>query len=81
VNSKGYRVACLSRDCLYYTNAGGPEEVLCGHPEKSRFRGNVACPLYQYDWMKRLEALGKAAASPTPSRPKQPALHGDEVKK
>ncbi|MCX8035895.1 MAG: hypothetical protein N3D11_02340 [Candidatus Sumerlaeia bacterium] len=53
-------VACPFEDCLYYVRTTVPTEpVCCSHPDKRRFHGSQACPLYQYNWMKRLTAAQK----------------------
>jgi len=55
-----YPVACPFEDCLYHIRMpiqGDP--VFCSHPDKKRFGGSQACPLYQYNWAKKLEAFRK----------------------
>jgi hypothetical protein len=55
-----YPIACPFEDCLYHVRlAVQADQVFCSHPDKSRFRGSQACPLYQYNWARRLDSLRK----------------------
>ncbi len=52
--------ACPFDDCLYRVRlVAQAGEVFCSHQDKGRFFGSQSCPLYQCDWIKKMEGLRK----------------------
>lgn len=53
-----YPVPCPFEDCLYHVRMLDEHEgIYCRHPEKCRFLGSQACPLYVCDWAKKLNMV------------------------
>ncbi|KPL09760.1 hypothetical protein AMJ85_06080 [candidate division BRC1 bacterium SM23_51] len=60
MSSPLYPIACPFEDCLYHVRLAIQNgQAFCSHPDKSRFRGSESCPLYQYNWAKRLDTMGQ----------------------
>ena len=45
---------CRLSDCVYYEGAVDAETCTCSHPDKSLHRSGPRCPLYRFDWAKKM---------------------------
>lgn len=52
-------VICRLKDCVFYEPmAEGSEDCMCYHPHKRLYMRETNCPLYHFDWQKRI-GMGK----------------------
>ena len=54
-------VPCKMTDCIFHEGSprGKPDKCYCSHPHKGHYNTFAACPLYQFDWLKRAAAKAK----------------------